>query len=57
MLPFFSSKKNFFIIGSMPADVPERIDVLDVGATASKYALRIPCTATVFASACHFSEV
>ena len=35
MLPFFSSKKNFFIIGSMPADVPERIDVLEVGATAS----------------------
>ena len=31
MLPFFSSKKNFFIIGSMPADVPERIDVLEVG--------------------------
>ena len=36
MLPFFSSKKNFFIIGSMPADVPERIDVLEVGATASR---------------------
>ena len=35
MLPFFSSKKNFFIIGSMPADVPERMDVLEVGATAS----------------------
>ena len=28
MLPFFSSKKNFFIIGSMPADVPERIDAV-----------------------------
>jgi len=36
MLPFFSSKKNFFIIGSMPADVPERMDVLEVGATASR---------------------
>ena len=28
LLPFFSSKKNFFIIGSMPADVPERIDAV-----------------------------
>ena len=56
MLPFFSSKKKRLMTGSIPAEVPERIEVLEVGATASRYALRIPCAATVSASSRHLPE-
>ena len=42
ILPFFSSSQNRCMTGSTPAEVPERIDVLDVGAMASRYAFRIP---------------
>ena len=36
MLPFFSSRKNLFIIGSIAAVVPEMMEVEEVGATANR---------------------
>ncbi len=57
MPPFFSSRKKRFISGSTPAVVPERMLVELVGATASRYALRMPCAATFCASARHSGEV
>ena len=53
MLPFFSSRKKRFMMGSRPAVVPARMLVLDVGATASRYAFRIPWAATLSASSFH----
>ena len=57
MLPFFSSRKKRFITGSSPAVVPARMLVLEVGATASRYALRMPWRATVAASSFHAADV
>lgn len=57
MLPFFSSRKNLFIIGSTPALVPAITDVELVGAIASSQPLRSPYRATSLASVCQASEV
>lgn len=46
MLPFFSSRKNLFMIGSTPALVPAMTEVELVGAIASSQPLRKPSRAT-----------